>query len=75
MAPYAIVTCIVLLKVFETLPADLFGPHDVPIDIIITPTQVCLEIYFMFMSVLYVNLLAYCLFVFFFSWPAPAQVR
>ncbi|XP_026729016.1 methenyltetrahydrofolate synthase domain-containing protein-like [Trichoplusia ni] len=27
-------------QVFDTLPAELFGPHDVPIDIIITPTQV-----------------------------------
>ncbi|CAG9794802.1 unnamed protein product [Diatraea saccharalis] len=27
-------------QVFETLPAELFGPHDVPIDIIVTPTQV-----------------------------------
>ncbi|KAI8423130.1 hypothetical protein MSG28_014210 [Choristoneura fumiferana] len=26
--------------VFDTLPAELFGPHDVPIDIIVTPTQV-----------------------------------
>ncbi|XP_041985177.1 methenyltetrahydrofolate synthase domain-containing protein [Aricia agestis] len=27
-------------QVFETLPAELFGPHDVPIDLIVTPTQV-----------------------------------
>ncbi|XP_050357530.1 methenyltetrahydrofolate synthase domain-containing protein isoform X5 [Nymphalis io] len=27
-------------QVFDTLPAELFGPHDVPIDLIITPTQV-----------------------------------
>ncbi|XP_049880723.1 methenyltetrahydrofolate synthase domain-containing protein [Pectinophora gossypiella] len=27
-------------QVFDTLPAELFGPHDVPIDIIVTPTQV-----------------------------------
>lgn len=27
-------------QVYDTLPADLFGPHDVPIDIIVTPTQV-----------------------------------
>ncbi|XP_013142091.1 PREDICTED: methenyltetrahydrofolate synthase domain-containing protein [Papilio polytes] len=27
-------------QVFDTLPAQLFGPHDVPIDLIVTPTQV-----------------------------------
>lgn len=27
-------------QVFDTLPAELFGPHDVPIDLIVTPTQV-----------------------------------
>ncbi|CAH2059411.1 unnamed protein product, partial [Iphiclides podalirius] len=27
-------------QVFDTLPAELFGPHDVPVDLIITPTQV-----------------------------------
>ncbi|CAG4967651.1 unnamed protein product [Parnassius apollo] len=27
-------------QVFDTLPAELFGPHDVPVDLIVTPTQV-----------------------------------
>lgn len=27
-------------QVFDTLPAELFGPHDVPVDIIVTPTEV-----------------------------------
>ncbi|XP_013165284.1 PREDICTED: methenyltetrahydrofolate synthase domain-containing protein, partial [Papilio xuthus] len=27
-------------QVFDTFPAQLFGPHDVPIDLIVTPTQV-----------------------------------
>ena len=25
---------------FDTLPAELFGEHDIPVDIIVTPTQV-----------------------------------
>ncbi|CAG9569285.1 unnamed protein product [Danaus chrysippus] len=35
-----VVTTVHDCQVFETLPASLFGPHDVPIDIIVTPTQV-----------------------------------
>ncbi|CAG9135553.1 unnamed protein product [Plutella xylostella] len=35
-----VVTTVHDSQVFDTLPAELFGPHDVPIDIIITPTQV-----------------------------------
>ncbi|CAH0721130.1 unnamed protein product, partial [Brenthis ino] len=35
-----VVTTVHDCQVFDTLPAELFGPHDVPIDIIVTPTQV-----------------------------------
>ncbi|GBP37756.1 Methenyltetrahydrofolate synthase domain-containing protein [Eumeta japonica] len=35
-----IVTTVHDCQVFDTLPAELFGPHDVPVDVIITPTQV-----------------------------------
>ena len=28
------------MQVFDDLPERLFGPHDVPVDIIITPTEV-----------------------------------
>ncbi|XP_026323152.1 methenyltetrahydrofolate synthase domain-containing protein [Hyposmocoma kahamanoa] len=35
-----VVTTVHDWQVFNTLPAELFGPHDVPIDIIVTPTQV-----------------------------------
>ncbi|VVD00252.1 unnamed protein product [Leptidea sinapis] len=35
-----VVTTVHDCQVFDTLPAELFKPHDVPIDIIITPTQV-----------------------------------
>lgn len=37
---YLLVSNTFSLQVFDTLPAELFGPHDVPIDIIVTPTQV-----------------------------------
>lgn len=29
-----------LLQIFDTLPSELFQPHDVPVDYILTPTQV-----------------------------------
>ncbi|XP_063369359.1 methenyltetrahydrofolate synthase domain-containing protein [Cydia amplana] len=35
-----VVTTVHDCQVFDTLPAELFGPHDVPIDVIVTPTQV-----------------------------------
>lgn len=35
-----VVTTVHDSQVFDTLPPELFGTHDVPIDIIITPTQV-----------------------------------
>lgn len=35
-----VVTIVHDCQVYDTLPSDLFGPHDVPIDIIVTPTQV-----------------------------------
>ncbi|XP_053619483.1 methenyltetrahydrofolate synthase domain-containing protein [Plodia interpunctella] len=35
-----VVTTVHDCQVFDTLPAELFGPHDVPIDIIVTPTEV-----------------------------------
>ncbi|KAL4708514.1 hypothetical protein ACJJTC_014122 [Scirpophaga incertulas] len=35
-----VVTTVHDCQVFDTLPAELFGSHDVPIDIIVTPTQV-----------------------------------
>ncbi|CAH4037056.1 methenyltetrahydrofolate synthase domain-containing protein [Pieris brassicae] len=35
-----VVTTVHDCQVFDTLPQELFGPHDVPIDIIVTPTQV-----------------------------------
>ncbi|CAK1541069.1 unnamed protein product [Leptosia nina] len=35
-----VVTTVHDCQVFDSLPAELFGPHDVPIDIIVTPTQV-----------------------------------
>lgn len=35
-----IVTTVHDVQVFDTLPDALFGPHDVPVDIIVTPTEV-----------------------------------
>lgn len=35
-----VVTTVHDSQIIDDVPADIFGPHDVPVDIIVTPTQV-----------------------------------